>query len=78
MRAIPSPDQHLATRDDILRIQRQLAELRDFIDRIMHDQQVQFTRIAQLQADIDVIRGARSQIQSPPPSPVYEGPDRRR
>ena len=58
---IPS-DQPLATREDVQRLQAQIAELVKLLDRVAHDQQIQFTRIAQLQADLDVVRGAWNQL----------------
>jgi hypothetical protein len=40
-----------------------MAELIARVDQIAHDLAIQFTRIAQLQADIDLIRGAWSRVQ---------------
>ena len=62
-------DEPLATRDDIRRLERTIEQLRQALD-------VQFTRIAQLQADLDLIRGAWNKLESP--KDLYTGPDRRR
>jgi hypothetical protein len=62
--------------DDLTAIRRQLAQLEATMDRIAHDQQVQFTRIAHLQADFDLIRGAWNELKGPRGVP-YNGPDRR-
>ena len=68
----------LLTRDDLRRLEKELAALRSSLEQIVQDQQVQFTRIAQLQADIDVIRGAWVKL-TPETSKGqrYAGPERR-
>jgi hypothetical protein len=76
MPAVPSPDDPLATRDDIRRLNQQLAQLRETLAAITHDQQVQFERIAQIQADIDLIRGAWAKTSTS--DETYTGPERRR
>ena len=55
----PSPlnNPAIATSEDIRRLERQIADLGAALERQANDLQVQFTRMAQLQADIDVIRG---------------------
>ena len=58
MPAVTPTDSALATRDDIRRLEELIAALQKAMDRIVHDQLVQFTRMAQLQADIDLVRGA--------------------
>ena len=63
--ATAPPDHPFATRDDIRRLEQLIEEMR-------HDLDVQFTRIAQLQADLDLIRGAWSKVKD------YAGPERRR
>jgi len=79
MPSIRSADEPLATRDDIQRFERQLAEIRATLKQVEHDQQIQFTRIAQLQADMDVIRSAWAKIESPISSDKqYSGPERRK
>ena len=66
-----APDQPLATRDDIRRLER-------LIDELHRQQDVHFTRMAQLQADIDMIRGAWSKVKPPPDAEPYSGVERRR
>jgi hypothetical protein len=48
--------------DDLAALRQQLAQLQSAVDQIAHDQQIQFTRIAQIQADLDLVReyGANS------------------
>lgn len=83
MPAVPPTDSALTTRDDIRRLEELIAALQKAMDRITHDQEVQFKRIAQLQADIDLIRSAWTKI--PPASEAtesskrrpYAGPERR-
>jgi hypothetical protein len=73
----------LATREDVRRLEKMLAALQLTIDELRRDQAVQFMRIAQLQADIDVVRGAWSKVPpasdatSAQPPRKYTGPDRR-
>ena len=59
----PSPLNHqaVATSEDIRRLERQIADLSAALERQAHDLNVQFTRMAQLQADVDVIRGGCAQ-----------------
>ena len=79
MPSAPTPDSSVTPAEVVRRLERQLAELREVLDAVLRDQQVQFTRIAQLQADIDVIRGAWSKLKGPDPiDPTYTGPERRR
>ena len=79
MPASPAPDEPLATRDDLRRLESELAELRDAVARLLREQQVHFTRMAQLQADIDLIRSAWSKIKPPDVTGAsYTGPERRR
>jgi hypothetical protein len=74
----PTPDSPVASRE-VRRLEQQLAELREALDAVLRDQQVQFTRIAQLQADIDLIRAAWSKLEDRDPiDPTYTGPERRR
>ena len=82
---VARPEQSLATRDDIRRLEAMIGALTKTMDRIAHDQDVQFKRIAQLQADIDLIRAAWSQIlpsgeataSATPKRTSYGGPERR-
>jgi hypothetical protein len=55
---VPPTDSALATRDDTRRLEELIATLKKAMDLIVHDQEVQFKRIAQLQADIDLVRGS--------------------
>ena len=64
MPAVPAPDSALATRDDIRRLEEMILALKREIDRIVHDQEVQFKRIAQLQAEMDLVR--RAWTKKPP------------
>jgi hypothetical protein len=69
------------TRDDFQRLERLTADLQATLKQIVHDQEIQFTRIAQLQADIDMVRGAWTKLTPPakrPDDPQYSGQDRRR
>jgi hypothetical protein len=66
MALVPPADQPLATRDELRRVERQIENQQKQLD-------VQFTRIAQLQADIDLIRAAWTRVKSEP----YKGPERR-
>ena len=60
-----------------------ITALQKAMDRIVHDQDVQFKRIAQLQADIDLVRGAWTKITASGEEtpyakrPNYAGPERR-
>jgi hypothetical protein len=69
------------TRDDLRRLEQELANLRATVEQVVKDQQVQFTRIAQVQADIDVIRSAWSKVRPETSTPAkaerYVGPERR-
>ena len=62
----PTPsDQVLATRDDdIRRLEGRIAELVRLLDAVIREQKTQFTRIAQLQADLDLIRGVWTRLPS--------------
>ena len=79
MASAPTPDSSVAPRDEVRRLEQQLAELRETLAAVLRDQQVQFTRIAQIQADIDLIRAAWSKVKDRDPiDPTYTGPERRR
>jgi hypothetical protein len=69
------PDPTVATRADIERLERQISDLRTALDTHAKDLKMQFTRLAQLQADVDVIR---ARIRPPSEGPIYSGPERRR
>lgn len=45
------------------------AVMQDQITRILHELQVQLTRIAQLQADMDTMRATLQQVRGTPPHP---------
>lgn len=81
--AVPQTDSTPATRDDIRRLEELIAALRVAMERITHDQDVQFKRIAQLQADIDLVRAAwakrapDSEGTESSKRPSYAGPERR-
>jgi hypothetical protein len=83
MSALPAPDSVPTTRDDLRRHEELIAALQKAIDRMARDQEVQFTRIAQLQADIDLIRRAWNKIPPAtettlsPKHRTYTGPERR-
>ena len=83
MPAVPSPDSPPATQDDIRRLEHLITALQAAMDRIVHDQEVQFKRIAQLQADIDLVRGAWTKTKESGEEkiaakrPTYIGPERR-
>jgi hypothetical protein len=66
--ATAPPDHPFATRDDLRRLEL-------LIEQMRHDLDVQFTRIAQLQADLDLIRGAWAKVK--PADAPYIGPERR-
>ena len=55
----------MATPEDIQRIESQIADLKAVLDRHSKELATQLTRIAQLQADIDLIRAAWSKIAPP-------------
>jgi hypothetical protein len=63
--------------DDLATLRQEIAELKATVDQIVHDQQIQFTRIAQIQADLDLVRGVWSQLKAAPDVP-YTGPERRK
>ena len=60
--------------DDLAALRQQLAQLQAAVDQIAHNQQIQFTRIAQIQADLDLVRGAWNQLTAAP-DVRYTGPD---
>jgi hypothetical protein len=64
-------DELFSLREDIRRLERLIADLTGIVQEVQKDQRVQFTRIAQLQADLDLIRAAWSKVK---PS---DAPDRR-
>jgi hypothetical protein len=74
---IASTREPAAMPDDLAALRQQLAQLQATVDQIAHDQQIQFTRIAQIQADLDLVRGAWNQLTAAPDVP-YTGPDRRK
>ena len=80
---VPPTDSALATLDDIRRLEELIAALQAAMDRITRDQEIQFTRIAQLQADIDLVRGAWTKSPSVTEAAAsskrrtYAGPERR-
>ena len=51
--------------DNIQELRQQVAELKAALDKIAREQDVHFTRIAQLQADIDLIRAAWVNVKPP-------------
>jgi hypothetical protein len=57
-------DQSPATRDDIRRLGRQIADLTAALERHEHELQLQMTRTAQVQADMDLIKSAWSTLRS--------------
>jgi septal ring factor EnvC (AmiA/AmiB activator) len=59
----PHPDQATATRDDVQRLERHIADLKATVARLEHDLQIQFTRTSQVQADIDLIRAAWTMVK---------------
>ena len=81
MSAVPPADS--STRDEIRRLNTLIAGLQEAIDNLAHTQDVQFKRIAQLQADIDVIRGTLTKRRAtdgdkpPDKRSPYAGPERR-
>jgi hypothetical protein len=82
--AVPPPDSAPATRDDIRRLEDMILALKKEVDRIVHDQDVQFKRIAQLQADLDLVRGAWTKMAAAAEETTpadkrrtYAGPERR-
>jgi hypothetical protein len=81
--AVPQTDSTPATRDDIRRLEELIAALRVTMERITHDQEVQFKRIAQLQADIDHVRAAWTKVAPDSEGTesskrrTYAGPERR-
>jgi len=60
--AVPPTDFALAIRDDLRRLEDLILAVKKELDRIVHDQDVQFQRIAQLQAEIDLVRGAWTKV----------------
>ena len=71
-----SPDPAVATRADIERLERQMADLRTALESHKKELLMQFTRLAQLQADVDVIR-ANLHPRQDPKTQAYRGPERR-
>lgn len=59
-----STDHSPATRADIYRLERQVADLKAALERYEHELNVQVTRTAQVQADMDLIKSAWSAIRS--------------
>jgi hypothetical protein len=54
---VSPPDATFATREDLLRLEKRIANLAIAVENCLHHLQIQFTRIAELQAEIDLIRG---------------------
>lgn len=84
MPAVPPTDSAPATRDDIRRLEDMIRALKKEGDRIVHNQDVQFKRIAQLQADFDLVRAAWTKMaaaadETTPAAKrrTYAGPERR-
>jgi hypothetical protein len=74
----PPTDAATVTRDDLRRVAQEIDSLRGTVEQMAKDQQVQFTRIAQLQADIDVVRSAWTKLKPETrSSQTYAGPERR-
>jgi hypothetical protein len=74
----PAADAVPITRDDLRRLEHEIATLRATVEQVVKDQQTQFTRIAQLQADVDLIQGARARVKAEPQKGQrYVGPERR-
>jgi len=83
---MPPLDHLPVTRDDFRRLEQLIAALQVAVEGLTHAQDIQFTRIAQVQADIDVIRRPSAKLTagsgtppSPksPTSPPYAGVERR-
>jgi outer membrane murein-binding lipoprotein Lpp len=55
---VTSADQPLATKADIERLSREIADLRAAVDRLTREHHAEVTRAGQLQADMDQIRAA--------------------
>jgi hypothetical protein len=64
---MPAPLPHaspgLATRDDIDRLSRELAEIKAIVERHDASLKMGLTRMGQLQADIDQIRNAWTKLK---------------
>ena len=60
--------------DDVRRLDQQIRELQARLEQVEREHRMHFTRLAQLQADVDVIR---ARTTSKPGQP-YAGPERRR
>ena len=65
-----------AARDDIQRLEREIQELRTVLDQHHRELAVQLTRIAQVQADLDLIRAAWTKVRAA--DVPYSGSERRR
>jgi hypothetical protein len=61
---LPRPGPELATLDDIARLSRQIAELTAAVERHDASLKMGLTRMGQLQADIDLIRGAWAKLKA--------------
>ena len=68
------PDDSLATTDDLRRLEQQVRELLARLEHLEREHKMQFTRLAQLQADVDVIHAGLKPVDRGP----YTGHDRRR
>jgi hypothetical protein len=68
-----STDPPVVTRADIDRLSREIAELRDAVDRLTRAHQIEGTRTGQLQADMDRIRKAWTAMQRTFAYPVETG-----
>jgi hypothetical protein len=63
MPSVPPFEEPVVPRDDIRRLEQMITQLATTVDAIKKDQNIQFTRIAQLQADLDLIRAAWGNIE---------------
>jgi hypothetical protein len=60
----PNSKQGVATREDIERLSREVAELSAAVARHEASLRMGLTRMGQLQADIDLIRGAWAKLKA--------------
>ena len=59
-----NPNDHpFATREELRRLEDRITERVRLLDPVIRDQKIQFTRIAQLQADLDLVRGVWTRLQ---------------
>ena len=62
------PDPAPSTDPRIIALEDRIARLEQVVDEQQRELQIQFERISQLQADIDIIRGAWTKLK-PAPEP---------